>query len=63
MVSKKFEEPNKVNDKDLYINYKISWQQDYLNWGEFVDTMTECLLESSDMKDAIAIIDKIKQSK
>jgi len=49
-----------MNEKDLYINYTINWQQDYLNWGEFVDTMTECMLQSSDMKEAKEVIAKVK---
>jgi hypothetical protein len=49
-----------MNDKDLYINYTINWQQEYLNWGEFVDTMNECMLEYSDMKDAKDLIERIK---
>jgi len=51
-----------MNDKDLYINYKTNWQQEYLNWGEFVDTMHECMLQSSDMKEAMEIIAKVKSN-
>lgn len=52
-----------MNDKDLFIDYKINWQQEYLNWGEFVDAMDECMLQSSEMKDAIEVIDKVKNLK
>lgn len=52
-----------MNNKDLYIDYTINWQQEYLNWDEFVVAMDECMLQSSEMKDAIKVIDKIKNLK
>lgn len=49
-----------MNDKEFFIQYNINWKQEYLNWYNFVDTMTETMIESSDMKEAKLVIERIK---
>lgn len=49
-----------MNDKDFFNNYNINWQQEYCNWYNFIDTMHEAMLESSDMKEAKDLINRIK---
>lgn len=50
-----------MKDEDFFIQYNINWKQEYQNWYEFVDTMTEALLESSDMSEAKAVIARVKK--
>jgi hypothetical protein len=52
-----------MNDKDFFIQYNINWKQEYLNWYNFVDTMAEAMIESSDMKEANEVINRIKEMK
>jgi hypothetical protein len=41
------------------INYRIVWTQEYLNWYNYVDTMAEAMVESSDMKEAREVLARI----
>jgi hypothetical protein len=41
------------------INYRITWTQQYLNWYNYVDTMAEAMIESSDMTEARAVLARI----
>ncbi len=50
-----------MNDKDFFTQYNINWKQEYLNWYNFVDTMSEAMLESSDMLEAKEVIARIKK--
>jgi mannitol/fructose-specific phosphotransferase system IIA component (Ntr-type) len=50
-----------MNDKDFFTQYNISWKQEYRNWYSFIDTMTEALLESSDMTEAKEVIARVKK--
>jgi hypothetical protein len=47
-----------MNDKNF--SYSINWKQEYLNWYNFVDTISEALIESSDMREANELIKRIK---
>lgn len=49
-----------MKDEDFFIQYNINWKQEYQNWYNFVDTMTEAVIESSDMKEAKLVIERIK---
>lgn len=49
-----------MNDKEFFLQYNIKWKQEYQNWYSFVDTMTEAMLESSDMLEAKEVINRIK---
>jgi hypothetical protein len=49
-----------MNDKEFFIQYNINWKQEYLNWYNFIDTMSEAMLESSDMLEAKEVINRIK---
>lgn len=49
-----------MNDKEFFTQYSINWKQEYQNWYSFVDTMTEAMLESSNMAEAKQLIERIK---
>jgi hypothetical protein len=49
-----------MNDKEFFTQYRINWKQEYHNWYSFVDTITEAMLESSDMAEANELIERIK---
>lgn len=51
-----------MNDKEFFVLYNINWKQEYLNWYNFVDTVAEAMIESSDMKEAKDLIAKIKST-
>lgn len=46
-----------MNDKELYT---IFWTQDYPNWQETLDELDELMLESSNLKEATELINRIK---
>jgi hypothetical protein len=48
-----------MNDKNF--SYSINWKQEYLNWYNFVDKISEVMIESSDMKEANELIERIKK--
>ena len=52
-----------MNDKEFPTNYSIQWRQEYLNWYNYVDTIAESMIESSDMTEAKKVIDRIKAMK
>jgi len=41
------------------INYRITWTQPYLEWYNYVDTVAEAMVESSDMKEAREVLARI----
>ena len=45
------------NSKELYTVY---WTQDYPQWQETLDELDEIMLESSEYKEAIELINRIK---
>jgi hypothetical protein len=47
-----------MNNKNF--SYSINWKQEYRNWYNFVDTISEALIESSDMREANELIKRIK---
>jgi len=47
---------------DFYFNYSINWQQKYPYWNDFVDSLLEAMLESTNMKDAKKIIADVKSN-
>jgi hypothetical protein len=49
-----------MSDKDFFTQYTVSWKQEYLEWYNFVDTISEAMIESSDMKEANELIESIK---
>lgn len=51
---------DKKDDKDFYFNYSFNWKQDYPHWNEFVDSLLEAMIESTNMKDAKKIIADVK---
>ena len=44
------------------MNYTVSWKQVYHNWHTMVDNQMEDVLESSDFKEALEVISKIKST-
>ena len=50
-----------MTDKEFFLQYNINWKQEYQNWYSFGDTMTEALLESSDMTEAKEVIARVKK--
>jgi hypothetical protein len=48
-----------MNDKKQDL-YTVFWTQDYPNWQETIDEVSELMLEYSDMKEANELINRIK---
>lgn len=40
----------------------IVWQQNYPNWKEHVDTNIETMLQYSNFKEALEVIEKVKST-
>lgn len=49
-----------MNDKDFFTQYTIAWEQTYDEWYTYADAVSEYMLECSDMKEAKALIERIK---
>ena len=45
----------------MHINYKIIWKQNYPLWNNFIDTNIERMLQSSNMKEALELIERVKK--
>lgn len=41
--------------------YKVAWRQNYPLWNNFIDTNIERMLQSSNMKEAMEVIARVKQ--
>jgi len=39
--------------------YTVGWTQEYLNWYNYVDTVAEAMVESSEMREAQEVIARI----